>query len=284
MIKIEKAAALVALFIVSLSSGVVLADKLDEMISPVSHPVTFEDPRHSTELRPIFVYHKIGNDFITQGGEVQVYALQARFQITDELSLIATKDGIVRMQPDTAVDDETGLADLGVGAKYTLYRNHNSIVTGGLRYEIPSGARKIFQGYGDGAINPFVSAGWTLCGFSVIAGTGIRQALDSTDSSTWDADIHFDYKIGNFYPLVEFGLNHPYHSGDRLPIADEGEDFFNFGSTQSAGTNLVTMSAGARYRIDDYIDLGAAYQFPLNNGEGTNIIEWRLTTDLIVRF
>lgn len=260
------------------------AQELAEMISPVSHPVTFEDPRHSTEIRPVFVYHKIGEDFVTQGGDVQVYALQARFKVTDDFSIIATKDGIVRMQPDTAVDDETGFADISLGGKYTLFENDNTIITGGLRYELPTGARKVFQGYGDGAINPFVSAGWTMCGFSVIAGTGIRQAMDSTDSSTWDADIHFDYKIGDFYPLVEFGLNHPYHSGDRLPIDDEGEDFFNFGATQSAGTNLVTMSAGARYRATDNLDFGATYQFPLNNGDGTDIIDWRITTDAIIRF
>jgi hypothetical protein len=43
-------------------------ESLDQMISPVSHPVTFEDPRHSTELRPIFAYHKISDDFVTGGG------------------------------------------------------------------------------------------------------------------------------------------------------------------------------------------------------------------------
>jgi hypothetical protein len=44
------------------------------------------------------------------------------------------------------------------------------------------------------------------------------------------------------------------------------------------------MGAGARYRLTDKIDLGAVYQFPLNNGDGSNILEWRITTDAIFRF
>ena len=96
--------------------------------------------------------------------------------------------------------------------------------------------------------------------------------------------MHADYKLGSFYPLVELNMVHSYSGGDRLPIADEGEDFFNFGASESAGKHLVSMGVGSRYRITDDIDVGAVYQFPLDRGEGSNILDWRLTTDLIIRF
>ena len=124
----------------------VSAAPLDEMISPVSHPVTFEDPRHSTELRPIFAYHEIDDSFVTGGGNAQVYALQARLKLTDDLSLIATKDGLVVLNPNGVVPDDEGFADVAAGLKYSVYRTESEIVTVGLRYEIPIGKEEIFQG------------------------------------------------------------------------------------------------------------------------------------------
>ncbi len=260
------------------------AGELEDAISPVSHPVTFEDPRHSTELRPIFAYHKIDDKFVTSGGNAQVYALQARAKITDTLSFIATKDGVVVLRPDAVVPDDEGAADVSAGLKWSPVLENDHIVTVGLRYEIPVGKEEVFQGQGDGAINPFVSAGVTVGDFNFMLGTGIRQAMDDTDSSLWDLDLHADMKIDNFYPLIEVGLIHSYDAGDRLPIADEGEDFFNFGAANSAGENLLAMGVGARYRICKDIDLGAVYQFPLDRSEGSRILDWRITTDLIWRF
>ena len=259
------------------------AAPLDQMISPVSHPVTFEDPRHSTELRPIFAYHEIDEDFVTGGGHAEVYALQARLKLTDDLSLIATKDGYVVLDPKAVVPRDSGFADVAVGAKYSVYRTDTAIVTTGLRYEAPVGDENLFQGLEDGAVNPFISTGYVLGDVNLMAGTGLRAAISDADSSFWDVDLHADIKLGDFYPLLEVNLIHPYQSGDRLPIADEGEDFFNFGASNAAGKNILTMAAGARYRLSEAVDVGAAYQFPLDRGEGSNIIDWRVTCDLIIK-
>ncbi len=91
-------------------------------------------------------------------------------------------------------------------------------------------------------------------------------------------------RIGDFYPLIELSRIHVYTNGDRLPIADEGEDFSNFGASAAAGKGLITMGAGARYRVSKDVDLGAIYQVPLDRGPGSQILDWRVTTDLIVRF
>lgn len=268
----------------SLAGASVEAQDLKQMISPIINPVNFEDPRHSTELRPIFVYHEFDDKLATQGGDAQLYALQARFKVTDDFSIIATKDGWANVKPNAVVPDGEGFVNVTVGGKYSVYRDEQSIVTTGLRYEIPLGESDVLQTEEGGAINPFVSAATALCGVNVMVGTGMRQAMDNEYSSFWDTDIHVDVPIGNFYPTAELSLIHVYQAGDRLPIADEGFDIFNLGASEAAGKNIVTMGVGARYRFTDDLDAGFAYQFPLDRGEGTRSIDWRVTTDLIWRF
>ncbi len=262
------------------------ADRFDEMISPISNPVNFEDPRINTEARFIYLYHEIDDNFVTGGGNAQIYALQLRFAVTEDLAIIATKDGIVDFNPEVG-EDETGLGNIAAGVKYAFHKNEDkgTIATAALRYEASTGNGDVFQGHGDGFIQPSVSFGAALCGLNIVAATGLRIAMDQDyDSSFWDVDLHVDKKIGNFYPTLEVNLIQVIDDGERLPIADEGLDYFNFGATDAAGKTIVTGAAGARYRVMDDLDLGAAYQFPLTNGAGSNLFDWRLTTDVILSF
>lgn len=259
---------------------------IDDMAAPITHPTSFEDPRPYTELRPIYVYHKISDDFVTKGGEAQVYALQARWAVNDRLGIIATKDGYIDLKTDEVLKDEDGWADVAVGAKYAFYRcdEKREIVTAGLRYEIPLGTEEVFQGQGDGAFNPFISAAIGLGRFNLMAGTGFRLPLDHEDSSFYDFDLHLDTKIGFFHPVVEFNVYSVLNGGERLAIPDEGEDFFNFGASKAGGNALVSAAVGGRFDLASNVSLGAAYQFPLSNGDGSGILDYRVTSDLIVRF
>jgi hypothetical protein len=262
------------------------AETLDDMISPVSNPVNFEDPRIMSDVRPIFLYHKLSEDFVTQGGDVRIFALQARLKLTDNLAFIATKDGWVDFNPDAVLNDESGIADVGVGFKYAFYQDvaAGQIFTGGLRYEIPVGDEDVLQGQGDGVFNPFVSGAVALGPVNVMAATGFRLPISDGDSTFYDLDLHVDTKLGWFYPLVEFNLVHVMDAGNRLPIADEGQDFFNFGASNSEGENMITMAIGARAKLSDSLSLGLAYQFPLDKSEGSRVTDWRVTTDLIYNF
>jgi hypothetical protein len=264
----------------------VYADRLDEMISPITSPVTFEDPRARTELRPIFVYHKLDEKFVTQGGNIRVYALQARFAVNDRLAIIATKDGYVQTRPDSVLNDEEGFANVAAGFKYAFYKDGaaGQIATAGLRYEIPMGNRDVLQGEGDGNLNPFVSAAMAIGNVNLMAGTGVRLSLDDEDSSFYDFDLHASTKWGWFHPTAELGVIHVISAGERLPIADEGHDFFNLGATESEGKTIVTGALGGRVDLADNISWGAAYQVPLTNGAGSHATDWRVTTDLIFSF
>lgn len=278
------------LFLTLLSITVVtnnaLADRLSDMISPVTNPVNFEDPRTQTEARPIYIYHKLGDDFVTQGGDIRGYALQFRYAVNERLGITAHKDGYVDFNPDAVLNDDEGFANLAAGAKYAFYRDaeNGEILTAGLRYEIPTGDNEVFHGRGSGIVSPFLSGAINAAGFNFMASTGVRLPLDNSDSSFYDLSLHADYPVGSFYPSAEINVFHVLDAGNRLGIADEGQDLFNFGSTESDGITMVTMGLGGRYKISDRMTYGLAYEFPLTNGQGSNVTDWRVTTDLTIGF
>lgn len=263
------------------------ADRLSDMISPISNPVNFEDPRAITEIRPIFLYHKIDNKFVTNGGQVMGGAVQARFALDDRFAIIATKDGFLHLQPNAAVPDGDGFANVAAGVKYSFYRDAaaGQVATAGIRYEIPMGDKDVLQGQGDGIFNPFISGAYAVGPVNFMAYTAFRFPVSNGDSSFYDADFHMSTPIdGWLFPTFEVNVQHVLDAGNRLPIPDEGADFFNLGSSTSDGKTLVTGAVGVRARFCPDIDAGISYQFPMNSGEGTRIYDWRITTDLVYRF
>jgi len=281
--------ALLGVGVTLLASGA--AAEMDDFISPVTNPVNFEDPRATTEIRPIYAYHKIPNDFVTQGGYANVAAVQLRVALTDRFALIATKDGYVWLHPDKVVDHADGWANIAFGAKYALFQDDalGLIGTLGGRYEVASGNRDVLQGYGDGLFNVFLSGGWEFGNFHLLAYTGPRLPVSGDDSTFWDNSLHADYKIGWLYPLVEFNWVQCLDGGRRLPIDQEGFDFFNLGSKYAGGEGVVTAALGARARLTDTlqlwqnhkggIDLGFAFERHITHR--SEIFEWRMTSDLI---
>lgn len=261
----------------------VRADAIDDMISPVSMPTLNEDPRVTTEVRPMYLHHSLAHDFVTDGGALDVVAVQARVAITDRLGFIATKDGYIWMDPDDVVPKDEGWANITLGLKGVLYENPESasILTAGLRYETPWGNRAVFQGRGDGVLNPFLTGAQGFGDFHVQAYSGPRIPIAGEDSTFWDTALHMDYRLGNFYPLGEVNWVHVMDDGRRLPISDEGFDLVNFGSTMAGGDSIVTLAFGGRYRIVDWCDVGATGEFPITGTQ--DVWGWRVTADVIIR-
>lgn len=324
---------LAALLGVTLLSGGALAvdnpadqDPFVGFISPVSNPTNFEDPRSLTEVRPIFIYHQIPDTFPVGnipalglgnvgGGDAYVVAAQIRLAITDRFSFIATKDGYtwVNLKNQTLRGlvaannhgNSHGWANLAFGFKGTIWQmaddDNKAMVSGGLRYEAASGSRAVWQGYGKGLLNPFLSALWGTDRLHLMAYTGPRLALSGAQSSFYDLSVHADYRFENFFPLVEVNWIHCLTGGNGdIPLSSvvdgEGFDFFNFGATQAGGTGVATMALGARWRVTDHkelfrpieiadrvgvIDVGTAFEFPLTSQKW--LTDWRITTDLIFR-
>jgi hypothetical protein len=266
--------------------------RLDQMISPVSVPTVNEDPRITTELRPMYLYTTIPGSFVTGGGHYSVVAVQARVAITDRIGFIATKDGYIYLRPDNeipgVVENKDGFANIAFGFKGSVWQDEASasIVTLGMRYEAPTGNTRVLQGQylreGDGVLNPFLSASKGFDDFHMQLYTGPRVGISDGDTSFWDLSVHFDYRLfERLYPLLEFNWIHSLDGGRRLPIAQEGFDLVNLGASESSGNSVATIAFGTRVRLFDGLDFGITGEYPMTSRE--DIIGWRITTDLIWR-
>jgi hypothetical protein len=85
--------------IAPLSANAAHAAGFEDMISPLSMPTVNEDPRPTTEIRPMYMYTKISDAFLTRGGHYHVVAIQLRAALTDRIGFIATKDGYIVLRP-----------------------------------------------------------------------------------------------------------------------------------------------------------------------------------------
>jgi len=263
------------------------AGTLDDMISPVSSPTVNEDPRNLTEIRPIFIYHHFPNDFVLGEGDLQVVAVQARVALHERFSFIATKDGFVWIDPEALDDNLDGWANVAVGFKGSLLQSEEwaAILSAGIRYETRWGSQEVFQGRGDGVINPFLSAAKGFGDFHAQLYTGARLPLSDQDSTLYDTNLHLDYRLPldlpfAIYPLMEVNWLHIIKGGDRYPFDQEGSELVNLGSSDSAG-DIATMALGTRVRLCEWLDIGATGEFPLTSRK--DIFDWRVTWDLSIR-
>src|SRR5262245_3053805 len=83
---------------------------------PISHPVASKGPRALTEGRFLFVSDYIPSEHPFGGGDFQVYGLQVRAALTERLSFIADKDGILSIHPHNA-RSQNGWLNIAVGLK-----------------------------------------------------------------------------------------------------------------------------------------------------------------------
>lgn len=283
----------------------------EDVVRPMTNTTLFDLALPTTNIRPIFIHHNLpdrvsvgpgGAATLPMGGDVQVYALQFEVALSERLSIVATKDGFVDINPgNTAIwSEESGFANLGGGLKYAfIYDPENEFVlSGSATIELPTGNDDVFQGQGDGVVNLIASGVKIWDDFQLAGGAGVRLALDNTQSTSSFVSAHASYKVHDwFIPLVELNWHHVLEPGNgtaafnsqaggAVPAAAafEGSDLLNFGAANSGSNrDLVTAAVGFRSQITDKIEVGAAYEIPLTE-EQDSIIESRLTLDLIYRF
>ena len=258
---------------------------LDETISPVTNPIWFEDPAIRSEVRPIYMHHRIDDGFITQGGDVNLYALQLRYAVNDRLAIIATKDGYVDFNPDAGSDEE-GWADVGLGLKYAVIKDdaNQFILTPGLTFEIPLGDDEVFQGNGDGEFNFFVSGAKGFDKFHITANTGLRVPIDGdAESMILHYNLMLDYRTCRwFQPFIAASGITVLDEGEGPGLSTEGYDLINFGSSGADGETQIVVGAGFRSQLADNISFGIAYEKAVTSPE--DLFDDRLTADLIFRF
>lgn len=259
---------------------------LDKTISPVTNPIFFESPFIQTEVRPIFMYHEIDKSFVTRGGDVEVYAAQIRWAITDRLALIATKDGYIDFNPEAGLTHEEGFADVAAGFKYALIKDDENewMVTPGFVFEIPMGNIDVFQGNGDGEWNLFASAAKGFGNFHVLANAGFRIPNNWCDETAQaHYSLHLDYYTCKwFIPFVTLNGFTVLSEGKGLPLDNEGYDLINFGSSNAEGRSSLVFGLGMRSRVHKNVDLGFAWEKGLTTPKA--LFDDRFTVDAIIHF
>lgn len=258
----------------------------ENTISPVTNPIFFEDAVIRTEIRPIFVYHRLDDAFITGGGSAELYALQLRVALTDRLAFIATKDGYMNLDTPVLGSSTEGWMDIAAGFKYALIdsEEHAFILTPGFTFEIPLGDKEVFQGEGDGEWNLFISAQKGFGNFHLQSNVGVRLPNDTDAKSSI---LHYSLQAGYFLhrlfiPFVTANAFTVLSEGNGLPLDSEGYDVINFGSSMADGVTQVALGAGFRSRLTEHVDFGIAYERAVTSPEG--LFDDRFTFDFSIRF
>ncbi|MCW1884890.1 hypothetical protein OKA04_09130 [Luteolibacter flavescens] len=275
---------------------------------PISNPTLFDLALPTTNLHPIFMYQRLPDSVsstagpLAMGGDVQVYALQFEIALSERLSLVATKDGYVDMNPDNTAlwENESGFANIGGGLKYAFIYDPSSstAVSGTVTFEFPTGNHDVFQGEGDGAANVIVSGLKLWDDLQVAGAAGVHLPFDGQMATTSFISAHASYEVSRwFIPLVEVNWHHLLEAGNGRPnfsaqaggavpvvAAFEGYDLLNFGASNATrNRDLVTAAVGFRSRLTDDLQLGFAYELPLTDEENS-VMEDRFTLDLVWTF
>jgi hypothetical protein len=224
----------------------------------------------------------------TGGGSIDVVAAEVRIALTERLGFIASKDGYADIDFKGGLPDENGFANISAGLKYAVISDPgaNTILTVGAEYEPPTGDLETggisLQGRGDGFVDLFVTAARAWGPVGLQASAGLNLALDGDhDSSLLHYSAHLDLEVTpRFYPLIEVNGFTVVDDGARTPVRFEGTDLVNFGATD-AGT-VVTLAAGARYVIADWLRIGAAFEAPLTDRR--DLLDRRLYFDLAIAY
>jgi hypothetical protein len=271
-----------------------------DLISPVSSPFLFEDPRSLTEIRPLLIVQTAPNrNPAFSGGNSEFYGVQARLAITDRWSIVLNELGAVTFNPgssDVGITSNSGFAELHVGPKWTFYRDEQAgrLAAAGVTLEIPTGNRAVFQDTGSLSLDPYVSFGQTFARsqygtFNFMTTGGWSFSVDNERTDYLHFHFHLDYDVLNIhyiYPLIELNWYHTTSTGRaNEDIGTEGGDLVNFGSPSYDGKNdLVTLAVGARYKFggSDHYQVGTSFEFPLTDRK--DIQSFRFGLDFIIRY
>lgn len=258
-------------------------------ISPMTNPVFFEDPRTLSEVRFIFAEHHLPQlaGGAIPGSDIQVFAMQARAALTEDLSLIATKDGFIWASPNAPLDD--GWADVSLGLKYNLFKDVETqqILSVGGTFELPVGSPKALQGNGSGEFNLFAAYGQQVGDWNhFLTTSGFRLPTDKSDENQvfyWSSHLDRQIQGSWLYGFIEGSWYHWMSNGQQAGLNGiQGGDFFNLGATGVAGSDIVTGAIGMKWKPSLLHEVGLAWEVPLTTTRG--VLDNRITADVILRY
>ena len=265
----------------------------DCVVSPITNPFLFEDPRAMTEIRPLFIYQKIPNSQPNfQGGDIWFLGAQTRLAFGERFSVTLNKIGGVSVNAkNPAYDGDFGLSEIWLSPKVTLIRDpeYATILAAGAQFQIPIGSGSVYQDTGSLSIVPYVTFSQRFLAnrlgtFNGMVSTGYSFSTDSLRSDYLYLSTHLSFDIGNahrFYPVLEMNWFHYTTDGSARFISGEGRDLINFGSL-GKGSSMVTGAVGGRVKMTRNTELGVAYEMPMIGNK--DFFDYRFTVDFIWRY
>lgn len=271
----------------------------DQMISPVSNPFFFEDPRALTEVRPIFIYQAIPGSNPVASGSLFWYGTQLRAALTEKVSLTINKLGGIGATGNANdplnenTMDSNGFSEFWLTPKWTFFRDERSgtVAAAGLQIQVP-GSSNVYQNTGNLGLTPFASVGQTFLrssygAFNTMGMVGYNFGANNLRTDYFLFSAHLDYDLANWhkiYPFIDLNWSHVTSGGSNIAgLTVSGGDLVNFGGSSSTNANQLTLAPGLRYKFSENIQTGVAFEFPIAKPEDT-LLNFRLTLDVIFRY
>ena len=116
----------------------------------------------------------------------------------------------------------------------------------------------MLNGTGNGYLNAFATGAKLFDKAQLQGSLGTQIALLDKNWSFFHASLHADHEVAKgIFPLVEANLIAPFDGGDRLKGLNlTGADIVDIGASDPE--NILSLGAGARFRLSDNIIAGAA--------------------------
>ncbi len=258
----------------------------EDFVMPVGMPMYFEDPFITTDVRLLYMHHRIPSRSVLGSGQVHVAASQIRLALSERIAFMVTKGGYSWVDSH-ATPAGDGWNDWAIGLKYALYSNPDDqfLVTTGLRWEMTNGSSDAWQGGNSGELSPFASMakGWDKWHFlGAVSGRIPTNGSAGNSSVVWN--LHLDYELTeDFRPLIELNGIHYLSSADEFPLGADYLDVGSLGAADVTGRDFYSAGFGFRWQAAPNVSVGLTYEVPLESAS-ENLQEHRITLNTVVSF
>jgi hypothetical protein len=228
----------------------------------MSNPTRNIDPRSISDLYPIFAYAWTDRFLLMPPGQISAYGAGLNLALTERFCV-----GLTDGSPLWAHFNRqrTGWANLGGFGQYTVIRDTDDqfLLTLGLSWEAPSGSKEVFNGNPPTYLAPYLTIGKEFGNFHVLATTGYNFAAEhaAVSTNTYFANFHFDYRMGWFYPLVEFNGSWSNKTINFTP--DFAPGLIEIDRFDGTGGIFAVSPGFTAVLIPEKLDVGAVYSTPI---------------------
>ena len=243
-------------------------------VHPLTAPYANGDAFVTTDVRPWFVYHDFPDSSAIDGGSAKAYAAQLRLALTNELQLVAYKDGYTDF--DSGLVDEEGWNDAAAGLKWKVLEDWEHQLHGamGAGYEAKTGDSRVLSNDDEWRLFGSLNKGFDRLHLgatgNVFLKTGDQGAFGDADRTSWH--LHADYRVNRWFsPVVEVNGYHTFNEGTAaLPF--QGVDLANLGGGEDE--DVITAAAGAEFRFNEAVSLRGAYELPVTSNDDLFGYRW----------